>query len=108
MTLEERVEALERSRLKQLARLNAHETLLLEIWAQFAIKYADDASEFAAHMREFYRQRADMPARMFPGADPAQLDLLSQEYAEAIDDVVSHLQTLVARAASMGRPPREE
>jgi hypothetical protein len=101
--LEERVRKLERFRYTTLGRMNAYETLTLDLWMQIVEK-SDDPIELAEGLRSHYLKQALSPGS-FPGVDPTHLDLVSQEYREALEQVLGHLVKLARVAASKsGRP----
>ena len=78
--IEERVRRLERFRFRALGMMNAQATMLMDLWMQF-LETADDAA--VNDLAQNWLSDAER-AHEFPGADPAELDLISQEYRDAL------------------------
>lgn len=89
--LENRVKALEEFRYAMLGRVNAQHTLLLSAWSTLLRHHSDDPVAAAEDMRLVWLQAADAPSRHFPGADPAHLDAVSQEYRKALEELTEAL-----------------
>jgi hypothetical protein len=113
-TVEERLRALERFRYRALAQINACQTMTMSLWVAYLgnlVKPEDDPVAFLERQRAAWLKAAEHPQRAFPGADPASLDLISQEYRDALDalsaELLRHLRSGAGPAvARKGRPRR--
>lgn len=104
--VEKRLEVLERHRFKTLGRINALETLVNELWLDFAGRSNLDRAEFIRGVRQVYLDRADAPQRHFVGVDPAELDLIGQEYREALFQILANLERIASAEPKSGRQPK--
>jgi len=94
--VEKRLESLERYRFKALGRINALETLLMELWLDFAGRSEVSRADFIRGVRKVYLERADYPQRHFVGADPAEIDLIGQEYRESLSQILANLERIAS------------
>ncbi len=91
LTVEARLRALEGSRVAMIGRINACQTLVVGLWANVIPKLQGDPVKIAETLRSEWLRGAEKPAREFPGIDPATLDVIGQEYRDAIDDLSSQI-----------------
>ncbi len=96
--IEDRLSELERFRYTMLGRVNALQHMMLDAWVNILRKSTDDLVPAAEELREMWIENAKKP-RPFPGADPAHLDLVAQEYEEAMDDMTKEFVRLAKKAA---------
>jgi hypothetical protein len=89
-SLEDRIRALEGFRYAMLGQINATRTVLFAAWHVLLNQYFDDPRDAITQMRKTWLASAETP-RPFPGADPAQLDAVSQEYEKAIRQLTDEL-----------------
>ena len=98
-TVEERLRRLERFRYLALARINLLQTLAVGAWCNICLQ-APDPNEYARIVTEAWNAGASAP-QSFPGVDPGHLDLLSQEYEEAVaavaNQVVAHVRKMAPK-----------
>lgn len=92
-TLEERVRRLEAFRYTMLGQMNAMRTILFGAWNLMLSGHADEiADDPVSYVRASREQWLNHPeVRQFPGADPAHLDAIWQEYEKAIDQLSGEL-----------------
>ena len=90
-SLEDRVRALEETRVAMIGRINACQTLVLGVWINVIPDLHGDPLEIAEKFRSMWLEATEKPARDFPGVDPATLDVIGQEYRDAIDDLSGQL-----------------
>ena len=82
--IEERLR-LERFRYAALGTINAQTTMLADLWCNFIVSHhPDDALAEFERLEAHWLADAAAPTRAFPGIEPAYLDLIAQEYEEAI------------------------
>ena len=101
VSVEARLRALEGSRLAMLGRMNAYQTMLVDAWLNIILKQSEDPIVTAKDIGETWLKAGDEP-RDFPGVDPAHLDAVSQEYGEAMEDLIAQLLRAVQGAVSKG------
>ena len=99
VSVEARLRALEGSRLAMLGRMNAYQTMLVDAWLNIILKQSEDPIVTAKDIGEIWLKAGDEP-RDFPGVDPAHLDAVSQEYGEAMEDLIAQLLQAVQGAVS--------
>ena len=90
-SLEDRVRALEGTRVRMIGRINACQTLVIGVWVNVIPKLQGDNLEIAETFRSAWLEGAEKPIRDFPELDSATLDVLGQEYRDAIDDLSGQL-----------------
>jgi hypothetical protein len=89
-SLEERISRLELSRFRTIGRINALTTMLLTLWGEYLENQPGDALEKIECQRQLWLEGAEnVPP--FPGADPDQLQLISDENRKALDDLSKRL-----------------
>ena len=86
-SLEDRVRALEGSRIRMIARMNAYQTLIIGLWVNMIPKIKGEPLEIAETLRSAWLEAAEKPSRDFPEVDPATLDVHGQEYRDVIDEL---------------------
>ena len=101
ITLEDRVRALEGSRLEFLGRLNACQTMLVDGWLNILLKQSEDPVATAEDMKKIWLRAAENP-RKFPGVNPATVDAVSQEYVVAMEHLCAQLLEAAQAAAPKG------
>ena len=101
-SLEDRVRDLEGTRITIIAHVNACQTLLIGVWANVIPKLQGDPIEIAETFRSAWLEAAETPAGDFPGIDPATLDVIGQEYRDAIDVLSGHLVDYLRGQAPKG------
>ncbi len=101
VSVEARLRALEGSRLAMLGRMNACQTMLVDAWLNIILKQSEDPVATAKDIGDIWLKAGDEP-RDFPGVDPARLDAVSQEYGEAMEDLIAQLLQAVRGAVSKG------
>src|ERR1700730_10325170 len=89
-SLEDRVRRLEHFRYGMLGRVNALATMHLSLWADYLEKQPGDALAVAERQRTLWFEGAERPPQ-FPGVDPAHLQLVSQEYHDALGQLSARL-----------------
>lgn len=90
--LEQRVRELERFRYVALGFINAHTTILSDLWANYIEKVSvEQKLEIAEALQKQWLSDADTTVALVRGGDPAHLDLLSQHYREALEVVASEI-----------------
>jgi cytoplasmic iron level regulating protein YaaA (DUF328/UPF0246 family) len=90
--LEDRVRELERFRYAALGFINAHTTIVSDLWANYIEKVNPQRKlEIAEALQQQWFADANQTVRPAIGADPAHLDLLSQHYQEALEVVGSEI-----------------
>lgn len=90
--LEQRVQELERFRYVALGFMNAHTTVLSDLWATYIEKVSVERKiEIADALQMQWLSDADKTVAPVRGGDPAHLDLLSQHYREALEVVASEI-----------------
>ena len=97
LTIEERLSELERFRYAVLGRVNALQNMVLDAWINLLRKSTDDLVPAAEELRKKWLENAKK-TRPFPSVDPAHLDLVAQEYEEALDNLTKEFVRL-AKAA---------
>ena len=97
-SLEDRVRDLEGFRYAMLGRVNALQHLMLDAWFNILRKSTDDLVPAAEELREKWLEAAKH-RRPFPGVDAAHLELVAQEYEEAMDHLTKEFVRLVTLAA---------
>ena len=90
-SLEDRVRALEGTRIRMIGRINACQTLVISALVNVIPKLQGDNLEIAETFRSAWLEAAEKPTQDFPGIDPATLDVLGQEYRDAIDELSGQL-----------------
>lgn len=106
-SLEDRVRSLEGSRIRNVARINACQTLALSMCYHISMREEDPVA-YAMRLTAAWKKGADEP-KPAPGVDPAYLDALSQEYQEAIADLSKQLLDSVRKEATrLGLPRKTE
>ena len=97
---EDRLRRLERFRYSALARINVCQSIAVGAWGYICLEAPDPLALTKAVTDA--RKEGSKTMRSFPGADPAHLDLLSQEYQEAVDavskEVLAHVQKAIAKS----------
>ncbi len=86
-SLEDRVRALEGTRVRMIGRINACQTLVIGVWVNVIPKLQGDPLEIAETFRSVWLEAAEKPAGDFPGIDPVTLDVIGQEYRDVIDEL---------------------
>ena len=104
LTIEERLSVLEMFRYATLGRINALQHMLLDAWLNLLRKSTDDLVPAAEELREKWLENAKK-SRPFPGVEPVHLDLVAQEYEEALDNLTQEFVRLTkaARPKADGR-----
>lgn len=103
-TIENRIQRLEKSRYKMIGRINALQTIALSGWTKTILETQSDPVGYAEAIRKQWLSTADQPQRSFHGADPAEIDLISQEYLDALDDLTGQIVSFVrSRAPKAGQ-----
>jgi hypothetical protein len=103
-SLEERVRRLERFRYGMLGRVNALTTMLLSLWADYLHTQPADALAAAQNQRALWLEGAERPpSHAFRGADPDHLQLISQEYRDALEQLSD---LLIADARRRAEEPK--
>jgi hypothetical protein len=74
-----------------LGRTNALQTVLFAGWQILLDQHFANPVDAIEKMRRTWLATADAPSRKFPGANPAHLDAVSQEYKVAIDQLSAEL-----------------
>ncbi len=97
-SLEDRVRDLERFRYEMLGRVNALQHMMLDAWINILRKSTDDLVPAAEELREKWLENSKKP-RPFPGVDPAHLDLVAQEYEQAMDNLTKEFVRLAKAVA---------
>ena len=101
---DERLRRLERFRYAALGMINAQTTVLNDLWCNFIVLHdADDALAQLERLEAHWLADAAAPTRAFPGVEPAHLDLISQEYEEAIRRLTREMKEKL-RQGPKGRP----
>jgi hypothetical protein len=83
-SLEERVRRLERFRYRTLGMISAQNTMLVDLWCNWLEKNDPDVFATLERLRENWLSNAERPNEAFRGVDPAHLDLVAQEYRDAL------------------------
>lgn len=82
--VEDRLRRLEAFRYAALGTINAQTTIITDLWCNFIAKEPDPVA-IMNRLKAGWLSDAENPTRSFSGVDPAHLDLVSQEYREAIE-----------------------
>jgi hypothetical protein len=98
VSLEDRVRDLEHFRFLALARMNALQTVAVSALTIAALDKPNPIG-FAEDLAAAWRRGAKAMGS-FPGADPAQLDALSQAFQEAVENVATHFLRTVRNEAA--------
>lgn len=102
LTLEERVRRLEGFRYRALGHINAHSTLLADLWTNvIANSGRERASELLESLSKQWLSDADKPPQM-PGVEPAHLDLISQEYRAALETLIGAMRQKLLAGPTTG------
>lgn len=89
-SIEERLARLETQQLQAIGRINACQTLLVNLLLDLALR-APDPVEAAQQMRQTWQAGALQTLKPRPGSDPARTAVLMQEYEQAIDHLSAQL-----------------
>jgi hypothetical protein len=106
-TLEERVRRLEAFSYRALGLLNAQNTILSDRWCN-VIANADPQNVLATldRLRDQWLGDADKPPYL-PGIDPVHLDVVSQEYRDALELLVVVMRQKLQAAPTSGHPKKD-
>jgi hypothetical protein len=83
-TLETRVRRLEGFRYRMLGMVNAQNALLVDLWCNWLAKNDPEPLVTLEKLRENWLANAERPNEAMRGIEPAHLDVVSQEYRDAV------------------------
>ena len=88
-----------------IGRLNACQTLLFDVWLNFLAMQSADPVATVDALRTSWLRITEALDRTFLDLDPAHLDLVNQEYREALDKLTAELVQLARTAKLTVKPP---
>ena len=105
LSLEDRIEQLERSRYRMLGHVNALNTLILALWVEHLAQQPEGAEQALERRRTYWLDTADEPRVAFPGADPDHLQMVTAEYRKALERLTDllHQHTLASKSGRLGK-----
>jgi hypothetical protein len=91
--LEERVRRLEAFRYSAIGFINAQNTLISDLWCNFILNNEPDkVRQTMLRLREHWLADSDKSLVSTEGVDAAHLDLISQQYREALELLIATME----------------
>jgi hypothetical protein len=101
--LEERLKRLERFRYRTLGMISAQNTMLIDLWCNWLQKNDPDLPRTLEKLRNNWLASAERPSEDFHNIDPAHLDLVAQEYRDALVRLTNEMIRRLGLARETGQ-----